>query len=278
MRCPEAVRALVLALAIASPLSALAAAEQVRTEIAARLQRDLPALASGDYALGSAAFDPELRAKMEENAGAATASGVLEAGKALWNRKFKNGRTIAGCFPNGGRRIAGAYPQYDSRLKRVVTLETAINQCLKTHNEALLDLDNPQAMGALSAYVRSLSDKQKVAVRVPAAAEERFEQGRRIYFTRMGQQNFACASCHLQGAGKRYADMPLSPAIGQATHGAFIRDAKAITLQARIRECLERMGLAPFAAGSDELNNIEYFLTYLSNGIAIQPNPWRPAR
>ena len=278
MRSPEALRALALCLAVTAPAGALAAAEQVRSEIAARLQRDYRALAPGDYALGSAAFDPELRAKLEENAGAAAASGVLEAGKALWNRKFKDGRTIAGCFPNGGRRIAGAYPQYDSRLKRVVTLETAINQCLKAHNEAPLDIDNPQAMGALSAYVRSLSDKQKVAVRVPAAAEERFEQGRRIYFTRMGQQNFACASCHVQGAGKRYADMPLSPAIGQATHGVFIRDAKAVTLQARVRECLERMGVAPFAAGSDELNNLEYFLTYLSNGLAIQPNPWRPAR
>jgi sulfur-oxidizing protein SoxA len=277
MRSPEALRALALALAIASPAAALAAAEPVRSEIAARLQRDLPALAPGDYALGSAAFDPELRAKLEENAGAAAASGVLEAGKAIWNRKFKNGRTIAGCFPNGGRRIAGTYPQYDSRLKRVVTLEAAINQCLKTHNEALLDLDNPQTMGALSAYVRSLSDKQKVAVRVPAAAEARFEQGRRIYFTRIGQQNFACASCHLQGAGKRYADVPLSPVIGQATHGVFIRDAKAIPLQARIRECLERMGLAPFAAGSEELNNVEYFLTYLSNGLALKANPWRPA-
>lgn len=278
MRCPEALRALALALALASPVGALAAAEQVRGEIAARLQRDLPALGPGDYALGSAAFDPELRARVEENADVATSSGVLAAGKAIWNRKFKNGRTIAGCFPNGGRRIAGAYPQYDSRLKRVVTLETAINQCLKTHNERLLDVDDPQTMGALSAYARSLSDKQKVAVRVPAAAEERFEQGRRLYFTRMGQQNFACASCHLQGAGKHYAGMALSPPIGQATHGTFIRDSQALTLQARIRECLERMGAAPFAGGSDELNHLEYFLAYLSNGLALKANPWRPAK
>ena len=154
---------------------------------------------------------------------------MIDEGRKLWVRKFKNGRTLAGCFPNGGRRIAGAYPQYDARLKRVVTLETAINQCLKTHKEALLDIDDPRTMGAVVAYVRSLSDAQKVAVRVPAAAEERFEQGRRLYFTRMGQQNFACASCHVQGAGKRYADIALSPPIGQATHGTVIRDGVAIS-------------------------------------------------
>ena len=278
MRCLEAALAGALAAALIAGGNAFAAAEDVRSAIAARLQRDLPSMAPADYALGAAAFDPELRASREENAGAAASSGVLEAGRKIWNRKFRNGRTVASCFPNGGRRVAGSYPQFDPRLKRVVTLETAINQCLKANAQPLLETADPATMGALTAYMRSLSEKQKVAVRVPAAAEERFEEGRRLYFTRMGQQNFACASCHLQGAGKRYAELPLSPAIGQATQGTVIRDGQAITLQARIRECLERMGVAPFPAGSDELNNIEYFLTYLSNGLPLTPNPWRAAR
>ncbi len=278
MRFPEAIRAAVLAAAVALPATAFPAAEQVRGELAARLKKELPALAPADYALGSAAFDPELQSKLEENPNVAVMSGVVDEGRKLWTRKFKNARSLAGCFPNGGRRIAGAYPQYDARLKRVVTLETAINQCLKTHKEPLLEVDDPRTMGAVVAYVRSLSDAQKVAVRVPAAAEERFEEGRRLYFTRMGQRNFACASCHVQGAGKRYDDIALSPPIGQAVHGTVIRNGMAIGLQTRIRECLERMGAAPFPAGSEELNNVEYFLTYLSNGLALKANPWRPVR
>jgi len=278
MRCPDPLRAALLAAALLAPVAALAAAEQVRAELAARLKTTLPALVPADYALGSAAFDPELRAMGDANANAAAASGVLEEGKRIWQRKFKDGRTLSLCFPNGGRRIVGAYPQYDSRLKRVVTLETAINQCLKAHKEPLLDADDPRTMGAAVAYLRSLSDGQKVAVRVSAAAEARFQEGQRLYMTRMGQQNFACASCHVQGAGKRYADRALSPPPGQAVHGTVIRDGMAIGLQTRIRECLERMGAAPFAVGSEELNNIEYFLTYLSNGLTLKANPWRPAR
>jgi sulfur-oxidizing protein SoxA len=110
---------------------------------------------------------------------------------------------------------------------------------------------------------------------VPAAAEERFEQGRRLYHSRMGQRNFACASCHVQGAGRRYGEVPLSPAIGQATHWPVIRDGKPVTLQVRIRECLELMGAAPFPAGSEELNHLEYYLTYLSNGQPLKANVWR---
>lgn len=273
MRCRELFAASAAATAFfAAPC--LGAAEDVRNDISTRLRQQLPQLAPGDYILGSAAFDPDLRAQLEANSDAAAT--VLAAGKRIWERKFKDGRTLAACFPNGGRRIAGAYPQYDPRVKRVVTLEMAINQCLKTHNEPLLDQDDAASMGAVTAYLRSLSNGQKMAVRVPAAAEERFEQGRRLYFTRMGQRNYACASCHLQGAGKYFGDTPLSPAIGQATHWPVIRGGNAVTLQARIRQCLELMGAAPFPAGSEELNQIEYFLSYLSNGLPLKANVTRP--
>ncbi|HEX4781669.1 MAG TPA: sulfur oxidation c-type cytochrome SoxA [Usitatibacter sp.] len=263
-----------IAMFVAAPLLAGAAAEQVRAEIASRLQQQLPTLSIQDYGAGGAAFDEALRAQVDQNSGAAAL--LVEAGHNLWTAKFRDGKSLAGCFPNGGRRIAGHYPLYDARVKRVVTLEMAINQCRKAHGEALFDQADPQTMGAIEAYVRSLSNGQKMAVRVPAAAQARFEEGRRMYFTRMGQRNFACASCHVQGAGKHYEDEALSPAIGQATHWPEIRDGAAVTLQARMRECLERMGAAPFAAGSDELNDLEYFLSYLSNGLPLNANPWRP--
>ena len=273
MRSRDAARAAALAAAFAAS-ACLAAADAVKAEVAARLRTQLPQLQPADYALGSAAFDAELRALVEAPAEGAPA--VLETGRKLWNRKFRNGRSLAGCFPNGGRRVAATYPQYDPRLKRLVTLEMAINQCLKSHNEPLLDQGDADTMGAVTAYARSLSDGQKLAVRVPAAAEERFEQGRRLYFTRMGQRNYACTSCHVQGAGKRFGELPLSPAVGQATHWPVIRGGTAVTMHMRMRECLELMGAAPFPAGADELNQLEYFLSYLSNGLPLKANVARP--
>ena len=207
---------------------------------------------------------------------AADVASVLEAGRKLWTTKFKNGRTLASCFPNGGRRIAATYPLYDSRVKRIVTLEMAINQCRKTHNEALFETTDPTTMGAVVAYVRSLANGQKIAVRVPEAAKPALEQGKRLYATRMGQRNYACASCHVQGAGKRFEDVVLSAAASQAPQWPLVRGGSAVTAQTRMRECLERMGAAPFAAGSEELNQIEYYLTTLANGQPIKANAWRP--
>ena len=275
MRCPRRLGALVAALACAlAPAAGAADPAGAKAAVEARLRAQLPGLARGDYVLGSAAFDPEIRAREDANADAARE--VVERGAALWKRRFKDGRSLAACFPNGGRRVAAAYPQYHTGSRRVFTLEMAINQCLKTHHEPLLDYDDPRTMGAVTAYVRSLAAGQAIGVRVPKAAEALFDQGQRLYFTRMGQRNFACASCHVQGAGKRYADVPLSPAIGQAARWPFIRDGDALTLQAQVRACLERMGAAPFPAGSEELNDLEYFLTYLSNGLPVKANAWRP--
>jgi sulfur-oxidizing protein SoxA len=232
---------------------AFAAPEAVRKEIVDRVQKQSPEAASVDEV-------------------APDASAIVAAGQKLWTAKFKDKASLAGCFPNGGRRIAAGYPQYDARVKRVVTLEMAINQCRKAHGEALYDPADPATMGAVLAYVRSLANNMKLSVRVPAAAEDRFEQGRRMYFTRLGQRNYACASCHLQGLGKRFDGAALSAPVGQATHWPEIRDGVAVTLQARIRECLELMGAAPFPAGSDELNDVEYFLSYLSNGLPLKAN------
>ena len=147
MRFPDLRRLAAAACALAS-LGAQATPESSRNEIAAQLQQRLAEVPVASYALGSAAFDEELRARVEENSAAATA--VQQAGKKLWERRFRNGKTLAGCFPNGGRRVAASYPLYETRLKRVVTLELAINHCLKGHGETPLEFDSP-AMALLTA-------------------------------------------------------------------------------------------------------------------------------
>ncbi len=77
-------------------------------------------------------------------------------------------------------------------------------------------------------------------------------------------------------AGKFFGDAAIPAPVGAAAQWPYLRDGRPVTLQMRVRECLDRMGAAPFPAGSDELAYLEYFLAYLSNGIAIRPNTWRP--
>ena len=277
MRFPDRLSFAVLVIAAAFAPVALAGADAVRADIASRVREQFPALTPVELAGGSSAFDPVRRAEAERNRPAPGAAKAIAAGRRIWTRKFAKGRSLAGCFPNGGRRIAAAYPQYDPRVKRLVTLETAINQCLKTYGQPLLDAGDPDTMGVVLAYVRSLADGQKVSVKVASApAEARFEEGRRLYFTRMGQQNYSCASCHVHHVGAFFRDAAIPAPVGSAVQWPYLREGRPVTLQMRVRECLERMGAAPFPAGSDELAHLDYFLSYLSNGMVLRPNAWRP--
>src|SRR5260221_14150903 len=149
MRFPELGRAGSTALALAAA-TAFAAPESIRHESTARLRAQLPDVAPADYALGAAAFDAELRARVQENADAGAAA--VEAGRTLWTAKFKDGRSLASCFPNGGRRIAGNYPLYHPRLQRVVPPGPAGQQCRQNPRHTLYHPPEPRTLGAGEVY------------------------------------------------------------------------------------------------------------------------------
>ncbi len=132
-------------------------------------------------------------------------------------------------------------------------------------------------MGTVTAYARTLSDGMQVNVKVEGAgALAKYEQGKKFYFTRIGQYNFACASCHMANAGKILRTEILSPTVGQTTHWPVFRAGDNLnTLHMRYRRCMEQMRAAPFPAGSEELNNLEYFQSYLSNGLPMRASVYR---
>jgi len=268
MRFAEAWPVVALACAITVAGPAHAGAEAVRLQLIEQLKLQLPGLPVADFGLGAAAFDPSL-----PSAGDGSAAAVVEEGRKLWQRPFRNGKTLASCFPNGGRRIAGTYPQFDARLKKIVTLEAAINQCLLLNKEAPLDPADPRTMGAALAWLRAQSDGQKIAVRVTSpAAEERFEAGRSLFFMRTGQQNLACASCHLKSAGRVYGASAIPPAVGLAAPWPTIRAGQPVTMTGRVLDCLALMGAAPVTFSAEDFAHLECFLGYLANGYPVRAN------
>jgi len=200
----------------------------------------------------------------------------IDRGKKLWETPFANGATYADCLPEGGR-VAARYPVYDNASDKVVTFEMALNACRKRNGEAEYRHDDRKTMGALTAYARSLSDGTRVDVRVEGAgALAKYENGKRLFFTRIGQFNFSCASCHLKLAGQILRTEIISPAIGATTHWPVFRAGDNLnTLQMRYRRCMEQVRAVPFAAGGEDLNNLEYFHSYLSNGLPLRASVYR---
>ncbi|MEO8103496.1 MAG: sulfur oxidation c-type cytochrome SoxA, partial [Betaproteobacteria bacterium] len=180
--------------------------EQDRQALIHYLEGRLPGTRPKDWSLGADGLAPTSSGAAQPipfNAENATNSAdILAIGKKLWDRRFKNGKSFANCFPNAGKRVAVTYPQYDAKAKLIITLEMAINRCLQLHREPEIEMQNVSVTGPLSAYARSLSEGQRLALRVGVpAARDKLESGKALFTRRIGQQNFACASCHVLQAG-----------------------------------------------------------------------------
>jgi L-cysteine S-thiosulfotransferase len=64
--------------------------------------------------------------------------------------------------------------------------------------------------------------------------------------------------------------------VGQATHWPVFRGGDNLnTIQARYKRCLEQVRAVPFEIGSEEFNNLEYFHSYLSNGLPLKASVYR---
>ena len=80
----------------------------------------------------------------------------------------------------------------------------------------------------------------------------------------------------MQSAGKFIRSDQLSMMVGQASHWPEFRGGTSITtLQDRFKQCQKNMRAKPLKANSEEYNNLEYFLTYMSNGLPMQTPVFR---
>jgi sulfur-oxidizing protein SoxA len=274
LRLPDLALAILLA---AAALPAVAAPENDRAEFVRIYQEKFPGIALDSYVDGALMLSGDAKAQFDSIMEFPPFQADLDKGSKLWETPFANGRTYAGCFANGGRNVAGDYPRFDDASGKVVTFEMALNDCRRRNDEKEYAYGDRATMGVLTAHARALSDGMRMNVRVQGAgALAKYEQGKRFYFTRIGQYNFACSSCHLGNAGRILRTEIISPTVGQATHWPVFRAGDNLnTLHIRLRRCMEQMRASPFPAGSEELNNLEYFLAYLSNGLPLRAAVYR---
>ena len=76
-------------------------------------------------------------------------------------------------------------------------------------------------MGSVMAFIKSKNKGKTLIVDLPNIALDNFNNGKELYFKRIGKMNLACSSCHLLNSGKFFRDEQLSPTIGQPNHYQF---------------------------------------------------------
>lgn len=196
----------------------------------------------------------------------------LEKGEELFNQPFANGKSYADCFENGGKGIRQNYPYFDTELGKVVTLESAINTCRVENGEEPLKAKKG-AIADVSAYMAYSSRGNKLDIKIPddPRAIAAYERGKKHFYSKRGQLNMACADCHQKYAGNKIRTDILSPALGHPTHFPVYRSkwGGLGTLHRRYAGCNQQVRAKPFKAQGEEYSALEYFHTYMSNGLEV---------
>jgi len=222
-----------------------------------------------DFANGVYAIDPASRAQWEEIEEFPPYEIAIEEGERLFKAKFKNGKSYASCLENGGIGIHHTYPKFDTEKGEVITLALEINNCRKANGEGPLGYKKGK-IAAILAYMAYSSRGEVYDIKIPnAAAEAAYKDGKKFFYTRRGQLNMACAHCHVDNSGKRIRADLLSPALGHVTHFPVYRSkwGGMGTLHRRFAGCNTQVRAKPFKAQSKEYRNLEYFLSYMGNGL-----------
>ena len=224
-----------------------------------------------DFINGVYAIDPPSREQWEAIEEFPPYEINIENGEALFSKPFKNGKTYADCFDNGGENIRQNYPYFDEASSQVVTLEMAINECRTKNGEQPLGLGKGD-IADISAYMAFTSRGSKFDVEIPNKnAEDWYEKGKHFFYAKRGQLNMACADCHVYYSGSYARAELLSPALGQPTHFPVYRSkwGGLGTLHRRYEGCNKQVRAKPFKLQGEEYRALEYFHTYMSNGLEV---------
>ncbi len=241
--------------------------------------KKFPNVPMHDFINGVYAIDPASREQWEAFEEFPSYEIFVDKGEEEFHKKFANGKSLADCFPNYKKGIRQNYPYFDSNTGKVVTLEGAINKCRTDNGEKPYKWKKGK-ITYVSGYLAYLSRGHKINVKVPddERAMAAYTRGKKHFYAKRGQLNMACADCHYYYAGSKIRADILSPALGHVTGFPVYRNKWAGksktgdgmgTLHRRYGGCNKQVRAKPFKAQSDEYRALEYFHTYMSNGLEV---------
>ena len=199
---------------------------------------------------------------------------AVEKGRKLFASIGKNGKSCATCHGQGGKKldpkVIATYPVLNSKTQHPVTLQQhVINEWTEKLGNAPLKYESSDAL-ALEAFVRHLARGQVVNVQTGGEMAPFYERGKKLYETRAGQLDMACASCHGNYPGLKLRAQVLSQ--GQSNGFPLYRlaNGRVVGLQTRMGQCYDQFRAEGYPFGSEEYTLLELYVNARGNGLKIE--------
>jgi len=261
-----------------------AAADAVNPDADFKAFRDyftkrFPNVPLNDFVNGPYSMDAELRKQWQAIDEFPPYDFAIDRGKDMFATPFKNGKTYGDCFANKGIGIRQNYPYFDEKTGEVITLELALNRCREANGEASYSYVKDE-MASLTAYMAFTSRGKLFDIKIPndPRALAAYQNGEKYFYSRRGQLNFSCASCHVQSAGEHIRTEVLAPALGILAAMPIYRSewGSMGTISRRFVTCNSQVRGVPLEPQDENYRDVEYYLSYMANGLPISGPGARP--
>jgi sulfur-oxidizing protein SoxA len=276
--------AVVLAALVVAGARPAAAADSIDPDADFKAFRDyftkrFPNVPLNDFVNGPYSMDAELRKQWEAIDDFPPYDFAIDRGKEMFATPFKNGKTYGDCFPDNGIGVRQNYPYFDDKSGEVITLELALNRCRETNGEGPYSYVKDE-MASLTAYMAFTSRGKPFDIKIPndPRALAAYQKGEEYFYTRRGQLNFSCASCHVQNPGNHIRTEVLAPALGIVAAMPIYRSEwnGMGTMSRRLVTCNSQVRGVPLTPQDELYRDVEYYLSYMSNGLQISGPGARP--
>jgi len=238
-----------------------------------------PNVPLNDFVNGPYSMDAELRKQWEAIDDFPPYDFAIDRGKQMFATPFNNGKTYGDCFPDNGVGIRQNYPYFDLQSGEVITLELALNRCRETNGEEPYSYVKDE-MASLTAYMAFTSRGKPFDIKIPndPRALAAYQKGEEYFYTRRGQLNFSCASCHVQNPGNHIRTEVLAPALGIVAAMPIYRSEwnGMGTMSRRLVTCNSQVRGVPLTPQDELYRDVEYYLSYMSNGLPVSGPGARP--
>jgi sulfur-oxidizing protein SoxA len=183
------------------------------------------------------------------------------------------GKSCASCHGDAAESMKGVganYPKWDAASSKPIDIELKINDCRKNQMGAEPFKFDDGRQVALTSYIKHQSLGMPVSVDLSQGEMQKWwDMGKDVYYTRFGQLNMSCATCHEANSGKMIRADHLSQ--GQINGFPTYRlKSGMVSVQNRFRGCIRDTRAEVPKAFSDELMALEVYLTWRGTGLPVE--------
>ena len=152
----------------------------------------------------------------------------------------------------------------------LVAMEDLVNECRTERMGAEPWKWSKGNMTAMTALIGLQSRGMPMSVAIDGEAAPFWEQGKDLYYTRVGQLDMSCSNCH----ENNYGVMIRADHLSQGQINGFptyrLKNAKLNSIHGRFKGCMKNIRATPFAEGGPEFKALELYLASRGQGLAVE--------